>query len=79
MRKNPIESERSLTLCQVSTYRHPLCKYENKCLNKAVRKGWRGFSCEICPFFRKYKKIKQKNNEIRIVYMQEVWQKTYIC
>jgi len=78
MRKNPIESERALTLYQVSICRHPLCKYEGKCLSKAVRKRWKGFSCEICPFFRKYKKTKQKNNEIRVVYMQEVWNKSYI-
>ena len=78
MRRNPIKFERALTLSQVSIYRHPLCPYEVKCLNKAVKKGWRGFSCERCPFFRKYKKSKQQKNEIRIVYMQEVWNKNYI-
>ena len=78
MRKNPIESERALTLYQVSIYRHPLCKYETKCLGKAIRKGWRGFSCKNCPFFKKYKRFKQQKNEIHAVYMQEVWNKSYI-
>jgi len=78
MRKNPIESERALTLSQVSVRRHPFCKYESECLSKAIRKRWRGFSCEKCPFFRKYKKFKQQKNEILVVYMQEVWNKSYI-
>lgn len=78
MRRNPIEFERALTLCQASTYRHPFCKYESKCLNKAIRKRWKGFSCEKCLFFRKYKRFRQQKNEIRIVYMQEVWNKNYI-
>ena len=78
MRRNPIKFERALTLYKVSACRHPLCKYENNCLSKAIRKGWRGFSCEICPFFRKYKKFRQQKNEIRVVYLQEVFNKTYI-
>lgn len=78
MRKNPIKTERALTLLQASIYRHPLCKYENKCLSKAIRREWRGFSCIKCPFFRKYKRVNQKKNEIRVVYMQEIWNKNYI-
>jgi len=78
MRKNPIELERALTLRQVYMHRHPLCKYDSKCLSKAIRKGWKGFSCLKCPFFKKYKKLKQQKNEIHMVYMQEVWNKNYI-
>jgi len=78
MRKNPIELERTLTLCQVYMHRHPFCKYDSKCLSKAIRKGWKGFSCLNCPFFKKYKKLKQHKNEIYVIYMQEVWNKNYI-
>jgi len=79
MRRNPVELERALTLHQVYIHRHPLCRYDSKCLSKAIRNGWRGFSCLRCPFFRKYKKVKQQKDEIRVVYMQEIWNKTYIC
>lgn len=78
MRRNPIECEKTLSLHQVYVHRHPYCRYESKCLNKAIRNKWKCFSCLKCSFFRKYKKIKQQENEIRVVYMQEVWRKNYI-
>lgn len=79
MRRNPTECERTLNLSQVYIHRHPLCRYESKCLSKAVRNGWKCFSCLKCPFFKKYKKAKQRKDEIYMVYLQEVWNKTYIC
>lgn len=78
MRKNPTELKRALTLHQVYMHQYPLCRYDSKCLSKAIRNGWKGFSCRKCSFFRKYQKIRQQRNEIRMVYMQEVWKKNYI-
>jgi hypothetical protein len=78
MRKNPIKLNRVLTLNQVYIHRHPFCKYDNKCLNKAIKNEWKSFSCLKCPFFRKYKKINQQKNEICGIYMQEIWSKSYI-
>lgn len=78
MRRNPTELDRTLSLEQVSVYRHPLCVYEIKCLNKAVKKDWKGFSCEKCFYFKRYKKKFKLENEIHIVYVKEIWEKNHI-
>jgi len=55
-RPNPIRLGRSLNLEDVEIHRHPNCKFEKKCINKAAKKYWRGFSCISCPIFKEHKK-----------------------
>lgn len=43
---NPLVTE-----AQVDSHRALVCTAYDRCLDFAVRKGWRGWTCRICPQF----------------------------
>ena len=72
MRRNPIKLERTLNCYGVLSHRHPDCPFYNKCLNKAVKKRWKSFSCIECSFFKKYLKMRKELNKVVSNYKQKV-------
>ena len=44
-----------------SVHRHTDCDNHRNCLNKAVRKNWKNFSCVSCGIFKKYKREKAES------------------
>jgi len=63
-RANPIKLNRPINMVELDVHRHPDCSDYEKCLDKAVYKRWRGFSCLKCTFFRKYKKIRKRLDQL---------------
>jgi len=55
------ELERPLiSLSVVSEHRNLDCARYDQCLDLAVKKNWKGFSCSRCPIFKAYLKERKK-------------------
>ena len=49
-----------LSLSSVAKHRNLDCDRYDKCLNKAIRKNWRSFSCAKCPIFKVHLEERKK-------------------
>jgi len=63
MRSFPIRLNFNLTPGITKIHRYLDCSLYSKCLNKAVRRKWKTFSCIECGIFKKYKKERIENGK----------------
>ena len=47
---------RILSLSSARKHRHVDCKRYGKCLDKAISKNWKSFSCAKCPVYKNFLK-----------------------
>lgn len=55
-----VKLDRSIEFKEVSLHRHINCERYERCLLKAGKKDWEGFSCIKCPIFKEYIRIRKK-------------------
>lgn len=53
---NPVELDYRPSSKGKYHYRHTTCYRYGKCLDKAILKKWKDFSCEKCSVYGKFKK-----------------------